>query len=93
MVTYASFWGRRWQSDPTLRSRATVLADGFIQASFYTDTGWDDGSVTTSLSAETVIKILQRLVDRGLENGRKSGIPEDQVVDVVHDWRNEQRGR
>jgi len=35
----------------------------------------------------------QRLVDRGLENGRKSGIREDQVVDVVHDWRNEQRGR
>jgi len=32
----------------------------------------------------------QRLVDRGLENGRKSGIREDLVVDVVHDWRNEQ---
>ena len=33
----------------------------------------------------------QRLVAFGLENGRKSEFSEDQVVDVIHEWRKENR--
>jgi hypothetical protein len=35
----------------------------------------------------------QALVARGAEFGRKSGIREDEVVDVIHQWRNENRVR
>jgi hypothetical protein len=35
----------------------------------------------------------QRLVAFGLENGRKSEFSEDQVVDVIHEWRKENRVR
>jgi hypothetical protein len=34
-----------------------------------------------------------RLVAFGLENGRKSGFREDQVVDIIHEWRAENRLR
>jgi hypothetical protein len=57
-----------------------------------------EGKTVEEVACETLSDGLrddrwQRLVAFGLENGRKSGIGEDQVVDIIHDWRNEARVR
>ena len=38
-------------------------------------------------------KSWQELLNYGLERGKASGYTEDQVPEVVHEWRKENRGR
>jgi hypothetical protein len=57
-----------------------------------------EGTTADDLVAETLRESLrdrswQTLLFRGRKYGEASGITEDQVPEVVRDWRNEQRER
>jgi SAM-dependent methyltransferase len=75
-LLFASFWGSRWQNDPTYRARATGAirslmalratskAAAFVQSSYYTRGGWSDGTNPTAMSPRFITAALQDAIDR-----------------------------
>ena len=73
-LLFTSFWGRKWQDDPTRRAQASAIVNGLdalgvgtvLQSSFYTQGGWTDGTNPPVLWNKLIAGILQDLIERGV---------------------------
>ena len=82
-LVFASFWGRRWQEDPSGGQTASAIVNilkamgvaTVLQSSFYTRGGWIDGTNSSALSFSFVADALQDLIERGAVADLPGGDP------------------